>query len=344
MQAVGLVPKSRMKWIPAHLRFAHEVSFFLHDEMARVLVEVERAEGDVVAINFKNKAQAEKFEKLAQEYDAIEALQKIGLPSKARRLVCNRITMAMISDCLHHIYEALRCLEKRKFIVALNLLRKPLKDSLIYLSWMLGNEEEFYNEFMSGDPEKLTARRTGNRRKEILQAAIRKTYVGDIIDPEKIIDILFNSKCKYGLEYYFQHAVHLVTVERPELKTSPQNFNFIFKNYNDDDIYEIIYSWLPYVLLFLSHVVLNIYSRMTKLDKSAVRAFVIRSKSSYLLTLDNLDGWVAKEIGKAFNGNCEDCNTPLKITKFNAALITLRDRYRCTGCGRVNGIPFSWMF
>ena len=40
----------------------------------------------------------------------------------------------MVSDCLHHVYKALRCLEKRKVIVALNLLRKPLTDKFLYLS------------------------------------------------------------------------------------------------------------------------------------------------------------------------------------------------------------------
>ena len=59
----------------------------------------------------------------------------------------------MVSDCLHHLYEALCCMEKRKVIVAHNLLRKPLTDNLMYLSWMLGDEDAFYAAFTaeSGD-------------------------------------------------------------------------------------------------------------------------------------------------------------------------------------------------
>ena len=42
-------------------------------------------------------------------------------------MAINTITIGMVSDCLHHIYEALRCMERRKVVVAFNLLRKPLK-------------------------------------------------------------------------------------------------------------------------------------------------------------------------------------------------------------------------
>jgi hypothetical protein len=58
----------------------------------------------------------------------------------------------------------LQCLEKRKSVVALNLLRKPLMDSQVYLSWMLGDEDAFYEAFTSVDPEALTPRRLGHRR------------------------------------------------------------------------------------------------------------------------------------------------------------------------------------
>jgi hypothetical protein len=56
--------------------------------------------------------------------------------------------MALTSDFLHHVYEGLWCLEKRKIVVAFNVLRKPLKDNLTYLCWMLADPEDFYATYL----------------------------------------------------------------------------------------------------------------------------------------------------------------------------------------------------
>jgi hypothetical protein len=139
----------------------------------------------------------------------IEALQATGYPQEAKRVVLNQITIAMASDCLHHIFEALKCLEKRKFIVALNLLRKPLKDSLLYLSWILGNEDDFYTTFMTGNPEQLSIKRLSSSRKTILYNAAQQTGLGPSIDVDLLHELLYDRKSPRGFERLFQHAVHL---------------------------------------------------------------------------------------------------------------------------------------
>ncbi len=345
MQAIGLIPRQRLKWIPPHLRFSHELCYFLHDECARVLVEAETGKVDHVRIDFPSKVSVKQFEKIAKQTDVIDALRATGYPDEARRVIINRITMAMVSDCMHHLFEALRCMEKRKSIVALNVLRKPLRDSLLYLAWILGDEDDFYAKFSTGDPTYLSPRRTGNFRKEIFTAAIAKTDVGDVIDADRLIELIYDRKCAYGFEGYFQHAVHLITIENIELKTSPENFNFIFRNAADDDVYEVVYQWLPYVLLFLSHVVMKLFDRMQTLDKGAETAFVVRSKAGYLLSLSGeLSQFVADHVGGAFEGTCDDCGTPMKVSHFNAAKIVLCQQYRCPGCRRVSPFPFAWAF
>lgn len=126
MTATGrLIPRRRLRWIPKHLRLAHEYAFFLHDEAGRLLVEYEGAEAHFVKVKFKSKRDAKAFDN-PEDSSGLTVLRKLGYEKQARRVILNQITMAMVSDCLHHIYEALICLEKRKVIVACNLLRKPL--------------------------------------------------------------------------------------------------------------------------------------------------------------------------------------------------------------------------
>ncbi len=73
-------------------------------------------------------------------------------------MVLNTITMAMVSDCAHHIYEALRCFEKGKVIPGFNLLRKPLLDNLMYFTWMVADEDGFHLAFTLVTPRRSPKR------------------------------------------------------------------------------------------------------------------------------------------------------------------------------------------
>jgi hypothetical protein len=253
--------------------------------------------------------------------------------------------MAMVSDCLHHIYEALRCLEKRKTIVALNLLRKPLTDNLLYLSWILGDENGFYHAFTTNSPRGITSSILKGKRAEILSGALAMTEVAEVLDVEFIDRTLFAQANQSGFQKLFQHAVHLVTVQRVELETTPENFNFIFKRYADDDLYELIYDVLPHVLLYLSHVIFGLFERMAPPDDGSKNAFHVRSiLGLYLVEGKENEAHATKRLAGLTCVECPDCHSALKITPHNAARLVLTESYRCAGCRRVQHFPFSWIF
>jgi len=345
MQHIGLIPRNRLKWVPPHLRVHHEYCFFLHDQCVHVLAEYEAAKAHHVTVNFQSKATADEFSRIAAD-DPIKGLQATGYPAEARRAAINHITMAMVSDCLHHIYEGLRCFEKRKVVVAFNLLRKPLKDNLLYLAWMLGDEDDFYNAFVSGNPEVLTQKMLGNKRLSILTKAVAKTSVSSVIDPALLNEILFDRKSAHSLELVFQHAVHLVTDLHIELRTTPQNFNFIFKSYADDDTYDGAYEWLPYVLLFLSHIVMSLFDRMHPMDEGARLAHMVRTVFAYALIENIKDSSIQKYLEEALSETlkCTHCGAKARMTRSNAAMIAVAESFRCTSCRKKNLLPFSYLF
>ena len=309
------------------------------------MVEYEAAGAHLVTINFESQVSAEEFSRLAKD-DPTEALEKTGYPAEARRVIINTIIMGMVSDCLHHIFEALKCFEKRKVVVGFNLLRKPLKQNLLYLAWMLGNEGGFYTEFMSGNPENLSQKKIGNSRKEIFTNAISKLPNWSPFSPEIIEKLIYDRKFESGFERAFEHAVHLITIERLELRTTPQNFNFIFKNYEDDDTYDALYSCAPYLLFFLAHVILELFDRMRNMDEGVKTAFAVRSLFAFTL-LEGGGGEKAtlKELNRMLaDVACDHCKAPLKVTSHNAGRILLTDSFRCARCQRKNLIAFSWAF
>jgi len=343
--SVHLIPRSRLRWTPKHLRLAHEYSFFLHDEAARLLVEYEGARAHTVTFDFRNKAQARKFNEIAERENVVAAMRACGFENEARKVVLNQITMAMVSDCLHHIYEALRCLEKRKSVVALNLLRKPLTDSLLYLSWMLADEDNFYRTFTANSPFGIKASILKGRRAEIFEGALAKTEVAGVLNTSFLEEALFSRTCDWGLQRLFQHAVHLITVERVEFETSPENFNFIFKSHADNDLYELIYDILPNIMLYLSHVILELFGRIAEPDRGGKSAFFVRSiLGLYLVEGGENEADALRRLNPLTQLECPDCGKALAVTPHNASRLILTQSYRCTGCRRIQSFPFSWIF
>ena len=342
-----LIPRDRLKHIPRSSRLAHEYCFFLHDMWVQMVGEYERAEAHHVKIPFRNGEEKKRFLKLAKSRDSIAALRAIDRNDEARRVVLNQITLAMVSDCAHHVYEALRCFEKRKYIPGFNLLRKPLLETLTYLAWIVSDEADFYAAFVSGDPTQLSQKRIGNRRIEFFEGAVSAIKLDQVLTAGSIVSSLYDTKNEYGLYGLFQHAVHLVTVDRVEIRTTPENFNFIFKSSFDDDIYEALYETLPEVLLFLSHVILCLFERIAPAEEGAVEAFKFRSTGAFrfLQARENADT-ISRTMEEEFSHqtNCVNCSAPLKFTKHNTARVLLTDSYRCATCRQVSWFPLSSMF
>ncbi|MBL8554591.1 MAG: hypothetical protein JNL41_09965 [Phenylobacterium sp.] len=345
MNTHALIPRQRLRWIPKPARFAHEYCFFLHDHCVALLKEYEEAEANLVGIEFKNKKEARAFSDAAKG-DAIGVLRALGYHEEARRVAINAITMAMVSDCLHHVFEALRCLERRKFVVALNLLRKPLLDSLVFLSWVLGDEDGFYEAFTKQSPQALSGSNVGNRRPAILRAAHAKTSLGAAVEVAEIEAILFDADNVEGLYWLMQRAVHLITVQRVSVRTEAENFNFIFKSYADDDVYLGVYETLPTVLLYLTHVIAELFDRMRPMDEGSMTALRTRSTAGLHLVYDTdqVPEFQRQLASFAQHFPCGSCGAEPRFSRHNTARALLTESFRCHRCRRVNHFPFAWLF
>ena len=335
MKTVGLIPRNRLRHIPEHVRVYHELCFFLHDECARALHEYENARAHVEKIKVRHPDDGDRFKDLAAKTDAISALCELGYQDVSRRVVLNAIRMAIVSDCLHHVYEALCCFEKRKVVVGFNLLRKPLTESLLYLSWMCGSEDDFFSQFTDGDPQALTLQALGTKRKEIYSAAINGLNHSFMFDPEALENAISNKKDSIGFQMLFQHAVHLVTTWNPQIRTVAENFNFIFKNPFDDDAYFFLYEELPVILLFMSHVIIELFDRIKKMDELSKHIFETRTVLAYQLIAgaDAPRSLAAFEEVLPERPRCPTCSRDVKITVYNASRMLLRSEFRCTFCG-----------
>lgn len=131
------------------------------------------------------------------------------------------------------------------------------------------SEAGFYDAFASGDPASFTQTKKSNRRPQIMAAAPSATSAAELLNADFLQAAIYDPIPGRGLYRLFQHAVHLVTVERIELRTDPENFNFIFANYRDDNLCDCIYGHSPGVVLYLSNVILELSDRMAPMSSGA---------------------------------------------------------------------------
>ena len=170
MRAIGIIEPGRLKHIPEKYRAQHEFCFHLHDLMASLLVQMEIQK----AGHIKFEIESEEDQRLLESgIHILDFLNKSGRSDLERRAVVNHVCNALFSDILHFVYEALRCLEKRKFTVALSLLRKPLKEGMLIAAMMCADEVTFFDR-MKNDAKNLLNRNQLDEPaiKNLLESAI----------------------------------------------------------------------------------------------------------------------------------------------------------------------------
>lgn len=263
--------------LPEQFQFSHQYCFFLHDQLVSLLKGGEAA--DIFSHGWTVvEGEAHPPLNLSGE-ELIQWLEKNGKKDVVFSLYYKQICAALVSDMLKFVYEALSCSAKGKLTVAFALLRKPLKENLFFLEWLLARPDEMLAAFDGSHEQKLINKRfSDSERKQIIQEAVENSRTGEWFPAELIYDIRYNKSFATGFEALFQKANHLVTSFR-FLETERANFNFVF---SDEDAWqsqwEGLYSFLPIMLFHTVQIVKSIIENFAQLteqrDLDPVRALI----------------------------------------------------------------------
>jgi hypothetical protein len=177
-QSIGLLEEDRLALIPSNYWGKHEFCFYLHDQILHMLRQYE-ASG---IHNLVIKAFREIIRGREKEFDGVDILswmKERNLVEPYKHHILSHVVLALTADILNFLYEALRAFEKRKFSVGFSLLRKPLKEHMLYLAWVLADDTDFISRFESKNYETLT-RVSKDRRIELISKAIRQLTTSEI--------------------------------------------------------------------------------------------------------------------------------------------------------------------
>ncbi len=345
VQSIGLLEEDRLVLIPSNYWGKHEFCFYLHDQIVHMLTQYE-TKG---IHNVVSQAFSEAIRGREQEFDSVDILQWMkeqNLVDSYRHHILGNVTLALTADMLDFLYQALRAFEKRKFSVGFSLLRKPLKEHMLYLAWILADDADFISRFESKNYETLSGV-TKERRIELMSRAISQLPSSEMFDPEVIWAMIYSKKHPNGFEPTWQRATHLVTSMGDLLKTGDYSLNFVFEDRNDNGYYDFLYSKLPYLLIYVMQLSTEAFNKIQAVNETTYGHLVLTTLGCYeSLFLDGRSQSVARMLNSQMGEllKCIHCDARLKITKKTAPVLYLTERIPCKNCGLMSEIPLYWLF
>lgn len=343
MQRIGIIPNDRLINIPKSSWAHHEFCFHLHDLILGLLLQMEQQKAGLVKFEI---ASDEEKNLLSSDIHILDFLEATGRGDVERRAVINHVCNALYADMLHFIHDGLRALEKRKFSVALSLLRKPFKESLIIAALMCDDEENFFKT-MKYDAKNLLNKKIMDEMavKKLFSDVVSNTEGAKFTNSDRIWDISFNFKNEYGLASLFDKATHLVTEFRRN-QTENYNLNLIFKNPLDNDLYSgSIYQQISIILLFLHIMQIELYSRMREPSKTYKNWLLITSLGAFETLFSPGRSRMTKFVNSNFGTfmKCPVCQGTLKLKKRDAPRLFIGERISCPKCRTDQHFPFGWL-
>jgi hypothetical protein len=344
IQRLVVIDPDRLALIPSKFWSPHQFCFHLHDQMAAFLVQYEQSGA--------HRWVTEAFEKALTQVNApveielLEFLKAQGMVRFYQHHIVSHLVLGLTSDMLHFLYEALICFEKRKFAVGFALLRKPLKENLLFLSWLLSDQEDFIRRFEKNNYTTLN-RIQPDRRLEIFRGAIARLATKEAFAADVLESIIYSKSQPRSLEPLWQRASHLITSQGSLLQTEDLNINFIFHDPGSDELFDILYLNLPYVLLYAVQVTLECFATILRANEHTVSHLIISSMGCYECLIENkskqgVTAMLARQLRPFLK--CMHCGASLRITRQNGINMYLLEQLTCHKCGCTSPFPLYWLF
>lgn len=308
------------KLLPKDFRSSHDFAFFLYREVANTVVFGEKAQIFRSEFILKSESEAEVFKRLSGE-ELLTWLQENGYGDVYLDIAYRQMMVALLADFCNFVYEALSCSEKGKLTVSYALLRKPFKENLFYLEWLLADPGDLISKFCFEPPSTLALSNSVSKERkiEIIKGAMEKTHHPDWISHQFLYDLRYTKAIDYGLESIWNKAIHLVTTFKA-FPTESQNLNFVFSNADS-----LLDQWRRFYLLvpiLLNHAV--------EIVESLIDTIAYRKKpDSGMMNARRIAGFILWAANQTRLNSKE--SLPINPTKdlFNGLNL------KCTNCKRV---------
>jgi hypothetical protein len=241
---------------------------YAYDVIGDMLRQADRKKLTGITFDLTNDEQVQSFSKAE---DMFEWMDTNGLHDSSLKLFESHVFFSLLKDFCYYVFESISCAERGKVTVAYTLLRKPIRDNLLYLEWLLSDKEEFYNKFLYGNVSDFDLSNykvfTKDRISEIVKSASQKSYMGKAINTNNLVyRFRFNNSEDIGLQRIWNQSMHLVTTS-PNYTTDAGNLNFIFADQQIwKDYWNYYYTVMPQIMAYVIEICEALFLNVTSSD------------------------------------------------------------------------------
>jgi hypothetical protein len=198
------------------------------DELTEILASAESSGVFNSSFEFTDPNHAQAIQGFSSE-DLLAWMKLNGYSDQAFEVFYKSICKALACDLLEFAGAAVRATMDGTLTVAIALLRKPFKENLYYIEWILADPDDFFAKFEVGDVDALELRKIQPARKlDVIRRAMAAAPHSRWIEPDFIYELRFDKQSDIGLEPTWQRANHLITTKGAKVRTEAENFNFVF--------------------------------------------------------------------------------------------------------------------
>lgn len=335
-----------MNQFPKELEFARDYSLFLNNLILSLWESAEESKIFNHTIKFEKPSQTKKYLKVFETRDSVQFRKWMVENDKLTDLyflTLKAVIRGLVWDFNSYVYEALENILRRKYNVAYTLLRKPFKENLFLLEWIVADSFDFmvkYNFFDSNSYAPLSFFGKKKETYDIIEKAISKIHFPYFCDPDFIYQLRYDKSQFYSFDQWWNLSTHLVT-SRNKIKTESFNLNFIFSNEKDElnQLYHL-FSLLPLLLFYANEIIESSMKSISHIKEDnignrRVIGFLAWVEERYV---DNRFDCREikkdyKELRKLLNQKCPDCNKNIKMNSINMKSYCLNESIKCSECG-----------
>lgn len=253
--------------LPSKYWKAQDYLLYAYDVIADMIRQADKKKLSSVKFDMKD----DEIQSFKNCEDIYAWLDSNGRHDIALRSFQGHTFFSLLRDFCYYIYESISCAGRGKVTVAYSLLRKPIRDNLLYLEWILAYPEEAYQGILFGDIMSCDVSNKKyfdeDRIKKIIDNASQKSCMGGSLNQNGwLYTVRFNSKEKISLQRIWNQTTHIVT-KNYNYPTKRGNLNFIFADSKIwDDYWNYYYLIVPHLMAYALEICESLFLLLVTID------------------------------------------------------------------------------
>lgn len=297
--------------LPEKFLSKHQLLLYFNDLLVDILVKADEKNLSSEKIDLKDN------EIIPEDISPIDWLIENGYKDVAFKLTKSHVFFSLLRDFMFYMHESFSCSERGKVTVAFANSRKPIKDNLFYMCWLLVEPDRFIEKLMYEKPQQFDISTLYKKDKSfvvnIFSEALKLTKFP--LEPSLLFEVIYDGNSPNSLVGIWDQTLHIITGNK-RYPTTVGNLNFIFA---DDEVWEehweTYYNKITFLMNFTTEVAIALFEDIARVDENniTVNKFIRSMKYDLTYSSSKFDSHLYKKMFNHLSFICEECKNTFKL-------------------------------